>query len=291
MTETMLTKFVLEGEKDSGTTIENAEFKSGLEVRSKYLGGAEFEPVRNVVIRDSTIHGRALVWGMAHLGEGTEFEGVNLFKHSSRLEGHTGRVRAAAPSNITFENVKLIGTGLIPLYVAPGCRGVKLLGSRVSGHARNAGVYLDAESIGNVIKYNVMDIQLDLPWYGKATALLGYPPGSPMIAVDGSSHNVITDNKIHARRGGIYIYRNCGEGECIRHATPSHNLIQDNEFLDTTRWSRWRHPIVWENSRKGKGFIPLTGWPCWCDEGYPFGSSQSNLDHAEHNVISGNWTS
>ena len=99
-----------------------------------------------------------------------------------------------------------------------------------------------------------------------------------MLAVDGSSYNLIINNWFSGlNNGGIYLYRNCGEGGTVRHATPSYNQIINNVFYYDEYIGF--NPSVFIGSRNGNRSY------CGDDGGYPFGSNSSDLDYARYNVV------
>ena len=190
-------------------------------------------------------------------------------RRSSRRANHTGRLQAAAPTSVRLEDVTITGTGSIPLYVGPGVTGLTLTGSRLDGRSVSTAIYLDAESGLNVLSDNIIAVRT----------------GREIIAVDGSAGNVITGNHIDlsvgglANRGGVFLYRNCGEDGIVRHQTPSTNRITGNTFR-----ASWLGPVraVVVGSRDGDRRY------CDADAGYPFGSSVDDGDGAAGNVVSGN---
>jgi parallel beta-helix repeat protein len=102
-----------------------------------------------------------------------------------------------------------------------------------------------------------------------------------VIAVDGSARNLIAGNRFEsADFGGIYLYRNCGEGGTVRHQTPRDNRIERNAFnLSGLRPGSYG---VWIGSRQGHRSY------CEADAGYDFGSSADNRDFADDNIVTGN---
>jgi hypothetical protein len=101
------------------------------------------------------------------------------------------------------------------------------------------------------------------------------------MAVDGSATNAIVGNRfLQVDYGGIYLYRNCGEGGTVRHQTPQGNVIENNFFNMTDL--RSGSYGVWLGSRQGRRSY------CEDDAGYPFGSSIDNHDFADHNTVRGN---
>ncbi len=126
-----------------------------------------------------------------------------------------------------------------------------------TGWTVTGAIYLDAESAGNTIRNN----RFATKCYRE------------VICVDGSAKNRIEGN--HFERidhGGIYLYRNCGEGGTVRHQTPRENVIRDNDFaLGTLGFG---NHAIWLGSRNGRRSY------CHLDDGYPFGSSLDNRDFA-----------
>jgi hypothetical protein len=182
---------------------------------------------------------------------------------SSRTAGHTQAAQDAAPTRIALNNVTFLGTGSIPLYLGPGVTNVSLTGGRFGGRSDSTAVYLDAESAEASITGVAFDI---------ATP-------REQIAVDGSARNRIAGNRFVLRgRGGVFLYRNCGEDAVIRHQTPSNNTIIDNVFSGSTRQS-----VVVGSREGGKRY-------CKDDRGWPFGSSLDDGDHATGNVVLRNRT-
>ena len=141
---------------------------------------------------------------------------------------------------------------------------LSLADSRFSGRSVSVAVYLDAESRENSLLRNVFDI---------TTA-------REQVAVDGSASNRISGNRFNLRgRGGIFVYRNCGEDGVIRHQTPSDNRITDNVFTG----ANWFRPqLVVVGAREGRRNY------CAADRGYPFGSSADDGDHAARNLVERN---
>lgn len=216
--------------------------------------GAWERPER-ITVRNCVIEGGVRVSGLAINGEGP------LLRDSSRSLGHTERAQNAAPRDVLLENLSIRTSAHIPLYVSPGVTRLTLRNSTITGRSNSVAIYLDAESAGNTISGNTIDAEL----------------GREALAVDSSAYNVITNNVIRTRSprpGGIYLYRNCGQGGTIRHQTPHSNAIVGNEFFVA--------PAIWVASRNGNRRY------CSADDGYPFGSSASNLDFAQNTVICAN---
>lgn len=194
----------------------------------------EWQRPADIAIRNCTVAGPIRVWGMGINGQG---EAVKL---SSRSLGHTERAQAAAPTRIRIQDSTLQASGAIPLYLGPGVTETALVGSTILGRSISVAVYLDAESARNTVEGNRFDIETD----------------REVIAVDGSARNRIVGNRFRIGwRGGIYLYRNCGEGGTIRHQTPSSNTITGNRF--SYSWPL-HLPAVSVGSREG--------WSLFCGE-------------------------
>jgi hypothetical protein len=142
----------------------------------------------------------------------------------------------------------------------------KLINSELKGEAESVALYLDAESSRNLIKNNY--IHTVTP--------------REVLAVDASNYNKIINNRFSAlSKGGIYLYRNCGQDRIVRHTTPSNNTIINNVFYyDKYNPNPYSvNPSVYIGSRNG-------GKPyCGDDEAHPIGSGASNLDYAQNNVV------
>lgn len=227
-------------------------------IRSK-KNGAKWERPENIIIRDCRIRGSIRIMGMGRNGEAVDV------RESSILEAHTARAQTAAPARILISNVEIEAHHGIPLYLAPGVTYVTFENSRLTGWSRSVGIYLDAESGHNIIRNNTFTIRT----------------GREVIAVDGSAANQIEGNRFEFLLfGGIYLYRNCGEGGTVRHQTPCRNKISNNSF--NTQSLGFRSYGIWLGSRKGKRIY------CHEDDGYPFGSSKDNQDFADENQVTGN---
>lgn len=212
----------------------------------------------DVALRRCTIHGAVRIWGMGAGGR------IDDLRTSSRTAGHTAATKAAAPSHITLDEVSFAATGSIPLYVGPGVTATRVSGARFSGRSESTAVYLDAESGDAVIRDSTFDI---------VTA-------REQIAIDGSAGNRLTGNRFALRgRGGVFLYRNCGEDGVIRHQTPSNNTITDNVFSGA---ARLRPRTVVVGAREGGRRY------CGDDRGWPFGSSADDGDNATGNVVARN---
>lgn len=212
----------------------------------------------DVTVRNCRIHGNVRIWGMGAGGS------MSDLLASSRSADHTAAVQASAPSNITLEAVSIVGTGSIPLYIGPGVTSTRVLRGHFGGRSDSTAIYLDAESRDARIEGGVFNV---------ATA-------REQIAIDGSAGNVITGNRFAlGGRGGIFLYRNCGEDGVIRHQTPSDNRITDNVFSGPS-WFRPRTVVV--GAREGNRRY------CGDDADYPFGSSADDGDRATRNVVARN---
>ncbi len=215
-----------------------------------------------VRIVDCEIRGAVRIIG---LGRNGEAEGVRL---SSLDADHTARAQAAAPTDILFHRVHIIADGTIPFYVAPGGTHVKLVDSRLSGQSGSTAIYLDAESAYNVIQGNELATRTAIE--------------REVLAVDGSAHNLVAGNVFASlHRGGIYVYRNCGEGGTVRHQEPRFNRFVNN-FFDYEGEVGVLNPSIWLGTRGG--VRPY----CGADAGHDFGSSVSDLDFADYNLVAHN---
>lgn len=249
----------------NGNTIDVASAKTrmgrtAIIVRSIQREDGTWDAPQDVVVRNCVIKGFMRVYGLDENANGPNM------KASSRHPDHTEFAQAAAPRRSTFENLTIIAPNGISLYVGPGSTWTKLLNSRLEGETRGTAVYLDAESARSEIRGNIFQVETR---------------SRELIAIDGSTRNEIVGNTFYDPvNGGIFAYRNCGEGGVIRHQTPNFNVISNNDFIYSGR--DIRKPAIWLNSRNGKQRY------CFLDPRFAFGSSKSPLDFAKKNIVSMN---
>ena len=208
----------------------------------------------NVTIKRCKINGSIRTIGLGHNGEAP---GV---KASSTTLGHTARAQAAAPKGTVLYAVTITGYGRIPLYLGPGTTRLTMSDSTIKGRSDSVALYLDAESGSNIFRNNTFALA----------------SSREVIALDGSADNQILSNTISASNGGIYLYRNCGEGGTVRHQPPQNNFIAGNTSDNTGGYG------IWLGSRNGGRFY------CNDDAGFPFGSSQDDGDFADDNIVRDN---
>ena len=209
----------------------------------------------DITIKRCKINGSIRTIGLGHNGEAP---GV---KASSITLGHTARAQAAAPKNTVLYAVTITGHGRIPLYLGPGTTRLTMSDSTIKGRSDSVALYLDAESGFNIFRHNTFALTSS---------------SREAIALDGSADNQILGNTISASNGGIYLYRNCGEGGTVRHQPPQNNFIAGNTIDNTGGYG------IWLGSRNGGRFY------CNDDAGFPFGSSKDDGDFADDNVVRGN---
>ena len=257
-------KFELAGSAASETVIDlqggwfNGGKPTEIVIRSLRKGGGWDVPER-ITIRNGRLRGAVRVFGLGRNGEAPRV------RESSVSEGHTERAQTAAPREVVLENLQIEADHRIPLYLGPGATRVTVKDCSFTGWTVSTAVYLDAESAGNTIESCTFDVRA----------------AREVIAVDGSSRNIIGSNRfLRTSFGGVYLYRNCGEGGTVRHQTPRENRIDNNTFdLSGLRPGSYG---IWLGSRQGRGNY------CQADAGYPFGSSIDDRDFADDNTVTGN---
>lgn len=247
----------------NGATLESYGGGDALLVRSKAItknGVKSWERPENITVSNCKILGGVRVYGMAKNGEG-----VDLRDSSRQDANHTKRVQANAPKNIIFEKLKIASEARIAFYVSPGVTYLTLKNSAIEGSSPLA-IYLDAESGYNSILNNSINTLTDK---------------RELIAVDGSANNLIQGNKFSSlSNGGIYLYRNCGEGGTIRHQAPQKNQILDNIFYYKNY--KGSNPSIYLGARNGGKKY------CGDDAGFSWGSSANDGDFARNNIVTGN---
>lgn len=227
-------------------------------IRSEWKDG-HWERPDGIIIRNGKLRGSIRVVG---LGRNGEAEGV---RESSILPGHTERAQEAAPRDVVISGLEIEADRAIPVYLSPGTTRARIEDCVFTGWSVTGAIYLDAESGSNTIRNN----HFAMKCYRE------------VICVDGSAKNHINGNRFERiDHGGIYLYRNCGEGGTVRHQTPRENVIRDNDFALGTLGIG--NHAIWLGSRNGRRAY------CHADDGYPFGSSLDNRDFANGNLVSGN---
>jgi parallel beta-helix repeat protein len=219
--------------------------------------------IKDVTIKNCKLKGSIRVYGLGLNGE------AEKVKESSHKEGHTERAQKVAPSNVLISNLTVEGVQRVPIYLAPGVTKVTIENTNFIGKSDSTVIYLDAESSHNTIRKNTFNVENNKFKYRE------------VIAVDGSAHNTITGNKFEkVFNGGIYLYRNCGEGGTVRHQSPQYNIIEKNQF-NLSKMGPGEYGI-WLGSRNGgKNY-------CSADNGFNFGSSIDNRDFADNNIVRDN---
>lgn len=291
---TITKRLVFEGAKASGLTLDcqGATIGDGadtdkIQVRSrKYKNNPadtqepwKWERPENVTIKNCQIIGSVRVWGMGTNGEAEDVRESSKRELTASMN-HRNRLRNNAPKHIVFDHVTITGLGRNPFYLSPGVTYTELINSEVKGKSDKVGIYLDAESAYNTIKNNSIHVETPEDGWGKVPGVTDR--GWPVMAIDASTGNKIMNNRFSSlNNGGIYLYRNCGEGGTIRHTTPSENLIINNIFY----YNKYKggKPAVYLSSRD-YGLKERLGH-CNDDDGRPYGSSASEKDFAKYNVV------
>jgi hypothetical protein len=236
-------------------------------IESELVNG-KWEVPENLTIKNFVIDkGSIRLVGLGLNGQG------ELVKESSNNKNHTEYCQSAAPRNIIFDNITVKANKRIPFYVGPGCTNITFRNSKLTGNSVATAIYLDCESANNLIENNIIETKVK----------------REMLAIDGSAYNVIRRNVfVNPDFGGIFLYRNSGEGGTIRHQSPINNLIEENTFKYSAigRAMSLIIPTIWVGSRSRfmKYFYK------WRDDdkGYKFGSSINNEDLASGNKIKNN---
>jgi parallel beta-helix repeat protein len=266
---------IIEGNSQNNQTIDGKykvlEGKDCLLLKSVQDKNKKWLVPENITIKNFVIKkGSVRLIGLGSNGE------AELVRESSKNENHIKYAQSVAPKNIVFDNLKIEANVRTPFYVAPGCTGITLQNSELTGNAESVSIYLDCESANNTIQNNIIKTKT------KREA----------IAVDGSAYNLIQNNTFYFLDfGGIYLYRNLGEGGTIRHQTPSFNKILNNTFKYNntikSKLNQLIHPAIWLGSRSCfiKYFYMIGPKFKNRDTSKPFGSSANPNDLASNNIV------
>ncbi|MBQ0933444.1 hypothetical protein [Ideonella alba] len=176
-------------------------------------------------------------------GEGRCSRPVNVTLRNLRIRGSVGisvapgfdmpdkdyvrSFRLSAPANVLFDRVTITGLGLPCepnsgdcnlLYLFAGVTHFRMINSEINGSTSDTAVaiYLDDVAMRNTFRSN---------------RILARTTTRESISIDSSSENVFVNNHIHvSSKGGIFLYRNCGENGTTRRGTPRDNALINNVF-------------------------------------------------------------
>ena len=226
-------------------------------IRSEFIASSWKTP-QYLTIRNCVIYGSLRAFGLGTNGEAKEVH------DSSREPDHTARAQASAPSKLQIIGNRFVADEMTPLYLSPGVHDVLVESNTFTGESRSVSIYLDAESTQNRILRNHFQIQ----------------GPREVIALDGSSFNTISGNSfLGLNFGGVFVYRNCGQGGTVRHQEPTHNAMINNYFEYNTESNQNPKPAIHLGSRHGNRKY------CEDDSGFPWGSSVSNDDFADSSLV------
>lgn len=159
-----------------------------------------------------------------------------------------------------------------------------LTGSVLHGSlGKNTAIYLAPESAHNSIVSNYIHVASE---------------NREQIAIDGSANNYIADNDFsELDHGGVYIFRNCGEGGTVRIQKPWNNAIVNNRFyyerfdgsgykaINVASRTAWMAP----NPRLGQsGYLYNTSSYCDKDSSIRYGSGIDDFDNAAFTTVAQN---
>ncbi|MFG0636442.1 right-handed parallel beta-helix repeat-containing protein [Acinetobacter soli] len=174
------------------------------------------------------------------------------------------------PSNIQIENVKIINSGSVGLYIDDYVHNVNIKDSFFYFSGAPA-IYLEFSSKDNVIKNNY--------FYKNGFNLK--KGNRETISIDGSFNNKIISNKFESNLvGSIFLYKNCQENvskgkSVVRKYGANNNLIAFNEFKNEKIG-------IWIASRQSKN---LSKWDCG-DK--PIYKNIYYQDYADYNKVEDN---
>lgn len=208
--------------------------------------------IKNCVFRNYTSHGIR----------------ITLRGHKSGREDNYAR----APKDIEIASSQVENTGHVGIYLDEYVTRVTIKDSTVRNSGSTA-IYLDQATRDNVIVGNhFIGNGIDKDGRARREAL----------AIDSSANNLIQGNTFEKNgRGGIFLYKNCGEKfstgrSTLRWQHSDHNRIMENRFLDEAIG-------VWVASRQSTN---LQSWDCG---DAPMDKSKYYYeDFANNNVINNN---
>ena len=250
-------------------------------IQSPLVSGV-FKQIKNITVENCHLN-NLNVYGIADNGQGP----LNV-TDSRTNPNHTAYVQSIAPYGVVATNNTFTASGTSGgIYLGPGVTNGTFNNNTLIGSKIGVVIYLDAESAFNTVMYNTFDVN---------------NTSRELIALDGSAKNHVGSNTFKQYPGGgVYLYRNCGEGitnngdGAVRWQTPSYNLIDNNVFLVHAGYIQL-NPAVWI-SKRDQGYLFWLGIPglsskfCDADKGYWPGlntSSTNDNDLSSYNIVRGN---
>jgi hypothetical protein len=266
---TTITKTInLEGEAGSnlildctGSVLAPTRSEDAVVIRSRSLGGGAYEPAHHVQVKNCEVRGRVPI---------VSFSTTEAIAQSRVGPSFTQWAQARAPHHVTLDTLNFDTNAHDPIYFHVGVTYSTLKNSYVGGTRASPVVYLDAESGHNLIWNNTFQ---------------SVQTSHQVLAIDGSAMNRIVGNRFAGGldRGGVFIYRNCGERGQIRVQEPRDNQIINNSFYYNT--FNGSVPGIFIGSRNRSSNEESF---CKEDAGYSYGSSIDNHDFAYDTIVAQN---
>ncbi len=208
--------------------------------------------VRNCIFRGFESSGIRISWDINDVAKGNDKE----------------EIYRRTPTKILLDNIKVIDSGRVGVYIDDYVSGVSIVGSEIS-NSGGVGIYLEHSSrdnkiIGNVISKN---------GFRNKSSREG-------LAIDSSANNEVIGNSfVGNSAGGVFLYKNCGEHfdsgrQVIRWQHSNFNIINNNKFFEEKIG-------IWLASRQNK---KLDKWGC----GDPKNTHGNYDDFANNNIVADN---
>lgn len=208
-----------------------------------------------------------------------KYNGIRVgwsIKDALKYSIHKGDLYQYHPSNILIQNVSVLDSGTVGVYVDDYVSNVRILNSEVlnSGYV---GVYFEFSSKDNTIK----DSLISHNGHGRLINGVRNNIRREGVSIDSSEGNVISGNVFsNNATGSIFLYKNCQEqvtkgGSVKRILGASSNIIKDNKFFNEKIG-------VWIASRQSRD---LKNWDCGDSSIY---QGRFFLDYADENTVQNN---
>lgn len=180
------------------------------------------------------------------------------------------------PKNIKIENVKILNSGTVGVYIDDYVSHVDIKNSEVSGSGY-VGVYYEFSSKNNALESSLISHN----GYGRLMNGTRNNTRREGVSVDSSEGNIIYNNVFKNNAlGSLFLYKNCQEdfskGQSAKRILgASNNIIKNNEFIDEKIG-------IWIASRQSRD---LKKWDCGDDSIY---QGRFFLDFADGNSVLNN---
>lgn len=245
--------------------------------------GDQFSIPENITVKNCEVFGSIRISSTYYIG--------NAISGNDAGPSTVMTKRNTSPRYITYDNLTVTNANTNKkrkdtVYFEQGVTYSTLKNSKVIHDGSGVPIYLAPDAAYNVIYNNEFHNERQ---------------SRELFAIDGAEHNRIERNWFSGlSKGGIYLYRNCGENGNIRYGVPRKNTISDNIFYYKSYSGS--NPAIYLGSRftqksTNESYCDLDSGKNWTITDVPASlnwdqdwesSSSDDRDFARDNTVTGN---